>query len=270
MGVLQRFERKLEGLVSGAFARAFKSEVQPVEIAGALQREADDKAAIVAAGRTLVPNDYVVELGQRDHDRLAAYEQALATELATMVSEHAAEQGYAFIGPVAVRFEQVEDLPTGVFRVRSDARAAARAAYADDTDAARLAAVRAGPEDDERARNRAAYGPRPVSAWLEIAGTRHHLIRPVTTLGRGTDADLRLDDPGVSRRHAEVRLQGETVEVVDLGSTNGTLVRGERVRHARLRDGDRLSLGSTDVVFRQPREGEPSGGGSGTRAGGGW
>ena len=119
MGVLQRFERRLEGMVEGAFARAFKSEVEPVEIASAVQREMDDRAAIVAQGRTLVPNDFVVELSDADHERLEVYADSLGIELATLAREHAKEQGYSFVGPVRMRFEGVPDLTTGTFRIRS-------------------------------------------------------------------------------------------------------------------------------------------------------
>ena len=102
MGVLQRFERRIEEMVNRPFARAFKAEVQPVEIASALQRECDDRAAIVARGRTMVPNAFTVALGQHDHERLSVYAEALGEELAAMVREHAEEQRYAFIGPVTV------------------------------------------------------------------------------------------------------------------------------------------------------------------------
>ena len=110
MGVLQRFERRIEELVNRPFARAFKAEVQPVEIASALQRELDDRAAIVARGRTMVPNQFRVTLGEHDHARLDVYREALSAELADMVSEHAEEQGYAFIGPVSVAIERDDEL----------------------------------------------------------------------------------------------------------------------------------------------------------------
>ncbi len=119
MGVLSRFERRLEGMVEGAFARAFKSELQPVEVASAVQREMDDRAAIVAQGRTLVPNDFVVEIADTDFDRLEVYADSLGVELATLAREHAREQGYSFVGPVRMRFEGVPDLTTGTFRIRS-------------------------------------------------------------------------------------------------------------------------------------------------------
>src|SRR5215210_7055287 len=105
MGVLQRFERRIEEMVNRPFARVFKAEVQPVELASALQRECDDRAAIVARGRTIVPNSFTVSLGEHDHERLNLYRDALRGELSEMVREHAEEQGYTFIGPVSVDFE---------------------------------------------------------------------------------------------------------------------------------------------------------------------
>src|SRR5215213_2850543 len=110
MGVLQRFERRIEELVNRPFARAFKAEVQPVEIASALQRELDDRAAIVARGRTMVPNEFTVTLGEHDHARLDVDRDALGAGLADMVAEHAEEQGYAFIGPVTVAIQRDDAL----------------------------------------------------------------------------------------------------------------------------------------------------------------
>ena len=126
MGVLDRFERRLDGLVSGAFARAFKSEVQPIEIVCALQRECDDRAAIVSRGRTMVPNDFVVELGPHDHERLAPYADALAFEFAGVVQEYAAEQHYQFVGPVEVHLERAEDLDTGIVGLKCERRGGVR------------------------------------------------------------------------------------------------------------------------------------------------
>jgi Protein of unknown function (DUF3662)/FHA domain len=230
VGVLQRFERRLEGLVEGTFARVFGGAVQPVEVAAALQREAQDRKAVVGRGRVLVPNDYVVELGRSDSERLAAYDKPLRKELAAMLSEHAQEQGWSFVGPVAVRFEQVEGIATGVFRVRSAVTAV----------------------DDSR-ENRVVRGdgtgPRLV---LESAGTERvvPLSAAVTVLGRGAEADLRLPDTGVSRAHAEVRLDDGVATLVDLRSTNGTTVNGRRVTSAPLRDGDRIGIGAVALVYR--------------------
>jgi hypothetical protein len=227
--VLQRFERRLEGLVEGAFARAFGGVVQPVEVAAALQREAADKKAIVGQGRVLVPNTYVVELGAADCERLGEYDEALRKELADMVTEHAQEQGWSFVGPVEVRFEGVDDLKTGIFRVRSAVVAgAAPPAAPTTTSAARLELV-SGTETGK------------VIAVRE----------PVLTLGRGVDAGIRLTDTGVSRKHAELRLDDGKVTIVDLDSTNGTTVNGRPIDKALLHDGDRIGLGASVLVFRQ-------------------
>ncbi|SDT69151.1 DUF3662 and FHA domain-containing protein [Jiangella sp. DSM 45060] len=234
MGVLQRFERRLESMVQGAFTRAFRSEVQPVEIAAAIQRELDNNAQIVSRDRSLVPNDFVVELGPSDYDRLTAYIGTLATELVELAREHAELQHYAFTGPVGVGFERHEDLGTGAFRIRS--------------------AVRAGVDRGS------SFAPTPTSerqadAVLIINGTQHPVLPPGVVLGRGSECDLRIDDPGVSRRHLEIRVyqQGPQSQLVavDLGSTNGTVVDGARVGQAPLTDGSRIVIGSTTIDVRR-------------------
>jgi hypothetical protein len=227
VGVLQRFERRIEEMVNRPFARAFKAEVQPVEIASALQREVDDRAAIVSRGRTMVPNEFIVVLGEHDHERLSTYTEALGSELASMVSEHAQEQRYAFLGPVSVTFERDDDLETGRFQVRS---------------AAVAGAVPADP-------SRGSDAGRTGNPWLEVGSTTYALSGPTTRIGRGTDTDLRIDDPGISRNHAEVRQQGGDVTIVDVGSTNGIVINGRRVQQARLDDGAAVVLGSTTLIF---------------------
>lgn len=247
MGVLQRFERRLEGMVEGAFARAFKSELEPVEVASAVQREMDDRAAIVAQGRTLVPNDFVVELADTDFERLQVYADSLGVELATLAREHAREQGYSFVGPVRMRFEGVPDLGTGTFRVRSGV---IRGATFEGGEIRQPASdlPRAPGSFDGRPRLLVS-GPEP-GADGSMQRT-YDLTAPVTMLGRGTDCDLRLVDPGVSRHHAELRVEGDEVVLVDLGSTNGTFVNGQPVRRVVLADGTRVTLGRTTLVFRR-------------------
>lgn len=223
MGVLDRFERGIERAVNGAFARAFKAEVQPIELASALRRETDTSAAVVARDRTLVPNAFVIELGPADHERVAEWDDTLADELATAVTDHARQQRYAFVGPVSVRFERDETLETGVFRVRS--------ARVKGTIAPATAAT--------------ATPSHPV---LDIDGRRYQLSGPVTVIGRGSDADVVVDDPGVSRRHAEIRVEPGGAVVRDLGSTNGTFVDGERAGAARLSDGSTITVGRTRIT----------------------
>jgi hypothetical protein len=220
VGVLQRFERRLEGMVQGAFARAFGGWVEPVEVAAALTREAEDKKAIVAAGRVLVPNTYVVELGVSDADRLREYDEPLRKELAAMVTEAAQERGWSFVGPVEVQFEEVEELRTGAFQVRS--------------------AVLAGDVPEPQAQ---------AKAHLEV-GTRSIPIVTSVVIGRGAEVEVQLADTGVSRRHAEVLVTDDGLQVTDLGSTNGTKVNGHVVSTVLVRDGDRITVGSTELVVR--------------------
>lgn len=280
MGVLQRFERRLEGLVNGAFAKAFKSEVQPVEIASALQRECDDRAAVVSRGRTMVPNDFTVELGDHDYERLTTYAAPLSAELADLVQEHGRDQRYMFVGPVEVKFERAPDLATGMFRIRSQAlagvvqmpgpgggypspQAAGYPPYGAAAPAPPGYPPAAGmPVMDGRGvppqpqmggyppAGQPMGGPVAPSFWVEINGVRHPLNRPVTSMGRGTDVDLRVDDPSVSRRHAEIRTGVPSV-ISDLGSTNGIVVDDQHVRQAQLRDGSVIHLGNTTIIFRQ-------------------
>ena len=249
VGVLQRFERRLEGMVEGAFARAFKSELQPVEIASAVQREMDDRAAIVAQGRTLVPNDFVVELAEQPTTSgLEVYADNLGIELATLAREHAREQGYSFVGPVRMRFEGVPGPDHGHVPdpVRGDPRHHRRGRR--DPPARQRPAPAAG-----RVR-RAAHGcscPGPEPGADGNIQRTYELNAPVTMLGRGTDCDLRLVDPGVSRHHAELRVEDGEVVLVDLGSTNGTFVNGQPVRRVSLTDGTQVTLGRTTLVFRR-------------------
>jgi pSer/pThr/pTyr-binding forkhead associated (FHA) protein len=246
VGVLQRFERRLEGMVEGAFARAFRSELQPVEVASAVQREMDDRAAIVAQGRTLVPNDFVVEIAETDHERLEVYAESLGVELANLARDYAKEQGYSFVGPVRMRFEGVPELTTGTFRIRSGV---IRGSTIEGGE------IRQPASDLPRAPRTAGFPGRPrllVSGPDQGGEQRtYDLVTPVTLLGRGTDCDRRLVDPGVSRHHAELRVENEQVVLVDRGSTNGTFVNGQPVRRVVLTDGTHVTLGRTTLVFRQ-------------------
>ncbi|GAB2574517.1 antibiotic biosynthesis regulator FhaA [Streptomyces capparidis] len=271
MGVLKRFEQRLEGIVNGTFAKVFKSEVQPVEIAGALQRECDNNATIWNRERTVVPNDFVVELSTGDYERLSPYSVALGEELAGMVTDYAGQQRYTFMGPVKVHLERAEDLDTGLYRVRSRTLAASESrapapprpqgpsrAGNYPMPPASPPPMPAGPPPGPRpagpgqvSRFPGPAGPAaPVRRWVEINGVRHQITRPVLVLGRSTEADVRIDDPGVSRKHAEIRA-GSPSTIQDLGSTNGIVVDGQHTQRATLRDGSRIVVGSTTIVYRQ-------------------
>jgi hypothetical protein len=229
VSVLQKFEQRLEALVSGAFARAFRSAVQPVEIAAALQRECDNNTQILSRQRRMVPNDFHVELSQPDMDRLAPYDSALVKELTAQLQEHAETQSYVFAGPVTIAFERAPDLTIGRFRVRSEAHASVIS-------------------------NATITQVRRAHAFLEVNGTRHPLQPPGLIVGRGTESDLRINDPGVSRRHVEFTVneaQGRVnITVQDLGSTNGMLVDGHRIASTGLHDGSEVRIGRTTMTVR--------------------
>jgi len=224
---LQKLESRLEAAISGVFARAFRSAVQPVEIAAALLRECDNNSQILSRDRRMVPNDFHIELSTSDMARLAPYDSALIEELTTHLHEHARTQGYVFPGPISIEFEGARDLPVGRFQVVGKA----------------TASVSGGASDTE---------VRRATAFLDVNGTRHPLHDGGLVVGRGSDADLRINDPGVSRRHAEFTTWRDgpnvRVAVTDLGSTNGMLVNGQRVTKAVVDSGAHVRIGATDIT----------------------
>lgn len=225
MGVLDRFEKKVESVVNNAFARAFRSEVRPMEIASAVRREMDDRAAAVTRGRTVVPNEFTVRLSRTDHEHVESWgAEALAEEIADAVTAHATSQRYAFVGPVRIDFRAEDELSTGRFAVVSATR---RGTVAPAT-------------------STAASSRHPI---VDIDGQRYILTGPVTVLGRGSEADIVVDDPGVSRRHLEIRVTPTGTVAIDLGSTNGTFVEGHRVQAATLVDGNTVTIGRTRILF---------------------
>ncbi|MBN8883074.1 type III secretion system (T3SS) inner membrane Yop/YscD-like protein [Salana multivorans] len=235
MGVIDRFEKSVERVVNSAFAKAFRSEVKPVEIAAAIQKEMDERAAAFR-GRTVVPNTFEVELGDGDHERVVEWgEDALADEIAAAAADHAREQGYSLVGPISVSFADQPDLETGRFRVHSSTI----------RDEGYAAAVSAG----QAASGGAAVPEPPRHPVIDIDGKRYLLTATSTVLGRGSEADIVVDDTGVSRRHLELSRTPHGVVVTDLGSTNGTFVEGNRITAATLVDGNTVTLGRTRLLF---------------------
>ena len=224
MGLLDRFEQRVDRAVNGAFAKAFKSELQPVEIAAALTNEMDSRAAVVSRARTVVPNVYTVIVSTEDYDRLSVYDETLVGEFAVMIRDYAQQQQYSFLGSVTVAMQPSEDSAQGTVEIISEARV--------DHDVAPAAGPPAGS------------APR-----LEGKLGTFQLTRAVTRIGRGADSDIRIEDPGVSRHHAEVRI-GSDVVLRDLGSTNGTYVNGTLIAEQPLRDGAVITIGSTNLTFR--------------------
>ncbi|GAA4884800.1 FhaA domain-containing protein [Serinicoccus chungangensis] len=283
MGVFDRLERGLERAVKQPFAKVFKAEVQPVEIASAMRGAMDDRAAVLGPGRTMVPNVFTVELAESDYERLASYEHALTDELVAAAEDHADAQRYVAPGPFEVRLVSGEELETGIFRVRPTAKdgrqggqrggarefAQAQRARDERREAqereqreadARRAAQASDHDRDAEAYEESAYRrpaqerprPRRSGPALTIDGRQVPLTTAVTTLGRGDDCTIVVDDPGASRRHAEIRIghDGPHLQVIlrDLNSTNGTYLNGEQVGSEELRSGDRITLGRTHIT----------------------
>jgi hypothetical protein len=250
VSVLQRFEKRLEGLVEGAFAKVFKGVVHPVEILNAMQREAEAHKAILAGGRTLVPNRYVIDLSPYDHSRLAPYAAALAQELAQSQAEFIGEQAWTVYGDVIVEIERGDGLDTGMFRVTAEVYTGGEVAPAQQPyDAApAYSPYEAQPSGG-------GYPPPHQQNGRGVGlvagdGRTYPLQMGSTVIGRGDQANLRLPDVGISRRHARLDFDGSQVVLTDLGSTNGTMVNGQRVSAVALNPGDMIQLGTTTLTFR--------------------
>jgi hypothetical protein len=213
MGILDRFEKGVENVVSSAFSKAFRSEVKPIEIASAVRREMDEQAATLSRDRTVAPNEFTVNLAPGDLRRVSEWgDDTLAGEMMSAATDHATSQSYSFVGPVAVTFAEDPSLHTGRIRVRSATRRGA---------VAPAAAAQASVQH-------------PI---LDIDGRRYLLTGPVTVLGRGSESDI------------EVRVTPQGVIATDLGSTNGSFVEGHRITAATLVDGNTITMGRSRIMF---------------------
>ncbi|WP_295853757.1 DUF3662 and FHA domain-containing protein [uncultured Microbacterium sp.] len=223
MGLLDSFEKGLERAVNGAFAKTFRSGIQPVEIASALRSELDKKAVVVTRERILAPNTFVVRLSPADDEKMSALGSTLVSELDTLVKKHARTQGYSFAGPVAITIDRDGSLSTGTLRV-----------------------------DSQTTEGQVAW-----RGVVDIDGTRHPLTSARTVIGRGSDADITIPDAGTSRKHVEILWDGERAMVRDLGSTNGTTLNGRKVSEAALPPDSTISIGRTNIVFRVVAQAQP-------------
>ncbi len=215
--VLQGFERRLERLVEGAFGRAFRSGVQPVELGRRIAREMDDGRQLGPRG-AVAPNHFEVLLSPDDETRFASFRDALATELVEAAREHARDEGYHFVGPVAVAFTADAHHHRGGFEVHA----------------------------------RIEQGATPMEPVLVLAdGRRVALPQALNTIGRLPECAVPLSDPQSSRQHAEIRRGPDGATVVDLGSTNGTYVNDVRITEHALRDGDTIRIGNTSMRFEE-------------------
>jgi len=232
MGIFSQAEKKLESAVGGIFARAFKGDVQPVEITHQVCKELDAQAQILSQDKRLVPNDFLISLSKHDYAHIFPYSKTLTAEITADVREYAAEHEYIFSGPICIQWEERPDLPVGRFLVASET--------VSDVD---LPPSSAGLL-------------KSANLVLEVNGVRHPLTPPGFTVGRGADADVRINDPGISRIHAQFSVTGAgptlRVRITDLNSTNGILVDGRKVAEADLTDGSRIDIGKTQMLIYAP------------------
>lgn len=224
MGILDKFERGLERAFNGAFAKTFKSGLQPVEIVSALKREMDTKASIVSRERILVPNRFHVVVSQTDYDRLASMGESLNSSLLQEVENHAAAHRYQFPGGLSIKLMQDDSLSVGQLSI-----------------------------DSRLVEGRVNWTP-----ILEVNGMRFPLHQGSNVIGRGSEAQITIDDGGASRRHAEVVWDGHRAGLRDLGSTNGTKLNGRRVAQSALDPDSLIEIGRTQLIFRIIPEAQPS------------
>ena len=252
MSVLRNLEAKLGGLVEGAFGRAFKTNVQPVELAHKLAKEMEDNQ-VVSVSRVYVPNHYRVFLSPQDREQFRSYESALRKELSDYLLEHARSEGLALTSRPQIDLETDERLGLGEFGIQAQLLSPS-----EEVEAQEAPAPSAGDfghtmvYSPDRAAPRVQAGPQLEQrrqALLVGDGRRNVLSGSRVVLGRSRECDIVVSDPNVSRRHAELRRGDGNWSIVDLGSTNGIKVNGRRVADATLREGDTVTLGVTDLTF---------------------
>jgi Protein of unknown function (DUF3662)/FHA domain len=251
MSVLRNIESKLESLFEGVFGRAFRTNVQPVELARKLVKEMDDHRN-VSVSRVYVPNEYTIYLSPGDREQFASYQEQLQAELADYLAEHARREGYALLSAPLVLLETDDDLDVGVFGIatRMVQTGPKGEAAVEPEHGATMVYKPAGPVlQPTEAASPVELGVQREVAVLTWDGQRHEVAKRRVVIGRSKDAEVQVADPNVSRRHAELRQEGTTYWIVDLDSTNGVEVNGKRVKRLKLEDGTRFTIGSTEIVF---------------------
>lgn len=216
MGILDNFERGLERAVNGAFAKTFRSGLQPVELTSALRKEMDTKAAVVARDRVLAPNRFVLRLSSADYKRMRSMGATLTDELVAFAQGHATGQHYQFAGGLSIELQEDQNISVGMLQI-----------------------------DSENVKGEVAWTP-----VLDVNGRHYPLASARTVVGRGSEADITVDDTGISRRHVMITWDGHRAQVEDLGSTNGSKLDGQPVTKALLEPESVITIGRTRIMFR--------------------
>jgi Protein of unknown function (DUF3662)/FHA domain len=258
MNPLKSVETMIASLVEGTFGRVFRTEVRPMELARKLAREMDAHRT-VSVSRVYVPNEYSVWLSPPDRERYEGVEHEVVDELCAYLLEHARREDLILASPPHIAFHTDERLALGEFGIQ------ARLVRPGGEDGDAHPPTPQPVEQQERGQTmiystsarvggpvEEAHARRSAPRALLAVGGRRLLVPPTGgTIGRSRDCEVLLDDAGVSRRHAEIRPGPDGWTVEDLGSTNGVLVNGQAIRggpHV-LYPGDRVELGSTEIVF---------------------
>jgi len=252
--VLRNIEQKIEALFEGVFSRAFRTNVQPVELARKLAKEMDDHR-MVSVSRVYAPNEYSIYLSPGDREQFESYEESLGSELQEYLGEHARRESYVLLSPPKVLMNTDADLEVGEFGIatRMVQPEPGQGPAVEPPPAAPPGATMVykpqGPPTEAATPDELGVVPEIVT--LDENGTKHEVDKASVVIGRSKDCDVRLADPNVSRRHAELRQEGTSYWILDLGSTNGLTVNGRRQKRAKLENDDRITIGSTDLVFRR-------------------
>jgi hypothetical protein len=256
LNVLKSIEKHMEKMVEGMFGRAFKSSVQPVELAHKLAKEMSDHKT-VSVSRVYVPSEYEVYLSPADYEQLSSFEGPLVEDLASYLVAYANRESWTLVATPRISLHSDDDLALGEFGI-----AAHMGAQGTPEPGVALAPPPTGlvATPPPNLSHTIVFQPpaaevAPVAAPQRLCGVLvrgervYRLDGPATVLGRSRQCAVVINDPNVSRRHAEVRREADGYVVVDLESTNGILVNGREVKRVALADGDRLQLGTTSLSF---------------------
>ncbi len=251
--MLRQIEHKIESLFEGIFGRAFRTHVQPVELARKLAKEMDD-GKTVSVSRVYVPNEYSVYLAPDDRAQFEGYEASLVDELQQYLAEHARREQYALLSQPVVKFETDGDLDVGEFGIatRMVQEGRRRSEEVELPESAPGATMIYKPrQQPTQAASPQELGVQPEIVTLSVDGRKLEVTKRRTVIGRSKDCDVQIEDPSASRRHAELRQEGTAYWIVDLDSTNGLEVNGLRTQRAKLDHGDKITIGSTEISFRR-------------------
>lgn len=225
MGAFDKIERSVENAVDNVFSRAFRSDLKPVELASGIKKAMDDRAAAITRDRLITPNDFTISLSESDFEKINDWgEEELRSELISIATQYAREQRYTFLGPINITFAQNTELTRGKITVRGVTKKGS------------VAPATSGDASEEN----------PI---ITVNGERYLLTGAVTVIGRGSQSDIVVADPGVSRRHLELRVTPNGVIATDLNTTNGSFVEGHKISAATLVDGNTITIGNTTIMF---------------------